>query len=242
MNNLKTKAFSLLKHYVYLPLVITLLLSENSFASFSCVNLLNSSNILQNPGIQSGYDGAIDGSEVIPHNERFGVIIEGENGRQHTILWKTLHINKLRNDLKGLILDLKHRSLHNTQSEREMASILVEYSDGSSKAIKFTSNEHTYVRGEDATKAVSESNIFRPAVGIQITRVIHIHTHPDVRNGAGFFIPNDDDFMAYSNLRDQLRNINPSLSFIGIVAPSCENCGGIIQVVNDQAIDRFNNS
>lgn len=242
MISINTKGISFLKHYLYITIISTLLFSDNSFASFSCFNLLNGPDLLQSPGVQSGFDGAIDGSEVIPHNERFGVIIEEENRQQYTILWKTLHINRLRNDLKGLILDLKHRSLHNTESEREMASILVEYSDGSSKSIKFTSNEQTYVRGADAMKAVNQSNIFLTTGDIQITRVIHIHTHPDVRNGAGFFIPNHTDFRSYSSLRNQLRTRNPNLNFIGIVAPSCENCGDIIQVVNDEAIDRFNDS
>lgn len=169
----------------------------------------------------------LDGSITVPPNLRLSMAAHYEgNTWPSQVSFDTGSIRAQKRDLRSLFRDIKTRSkADSTTIGREYGAMVVEYVDGTSQVIKFTSSHATMIRFEDTAKAWAGSGVFEE--GRTVKRVIHIHTHPDPqRLGMNSFIPSDNDYQAMAELENKhIRHWGPEGPAVqGIVLPNCATC------------------
>ncbi len=118
-----------------------------------------------------------DGSVPIPIGLSFKITVPSTPGS-----WQvTSHSIEALGKYRGLIRKLKAFSNADAPAkEREVGALMVEYLDGTTRVIQFTSNHVGLVAGADFQKALDRSGALSNTASIK--SVTHLHTHPDMEN------------------------------------------------------------
>ncbi len=143
--------------------------------------------------------------------------------------------------MRTLLNDLKNRSRSEQGGRfREYGAVIVEYADGSTQVMKFTSNEKHHILGEDMSLAINEGRHRSGSFFKKIKRIVHIHTHPDlgldspevVRTGRGrkALSPSPpEDYSVMKQLENSLVRLQESkIEVQGIVLPHCITCDDLM--------------
>lgn len=147
---------------------------------------------------------------------------------------------KRRNFLKKLRLV----SNPGTAKNREYAGYIVEYEDGSTAAVQFTSNKYSTVTNDDWIKARDLSNVENR--GGRVKKVIHIHTHPwDSKISS--MLPSDGDVGFYKEIIESNDDFDKYLKFDGdvdfeaYILPVCDGCEDVIIRMNKEQVKQSGN-
>lgn len=145
-------------------------------------------------------------------------------------------ISSFSSKTRGLIRTLvsKYRSSH--EAWVEFGSLVVEYSDGTSRAIQFTSREQGRISNEAFRMAllgsgITNSNSFGP--DREIIRITHIHTHPGISENQ-YMTPSPQDIGFFKHFF--VENV-PEIEFRALIIPFCDDgCDDVVLTVSHEQV------
>jgi hypothetical protein len=189
------------------------------------------------------------GESPIPEFAEGRVEISDVNHPTSTrIYFSAAESTKLSSDLRRLIGVMRKDAGALTTEEAEMGAIVAHYGDGTSKGIRFSSRRKDIglfaIAGEDQMQAINRSFIFPSKLIKHLDTVIHLHTHPNLRNPRfggrrSLVLPSVDDFEFWLGLRAQLRRHHDNPRFQAIVAPFGPAVENIVFVIEDRHLDAY---
>jgi hypothetical protein len=129
-------------------------------------------------------------------------------------------IDRQSKDTRKLFRDLKYRATHRFPgTEVEFGAFIIEYTNGTSKVVRFTSNNRRHILGKDYSAALNKSRALIGAV--PVVKITFIHTHPE--RGAGNtspITPSAADYLALKELEGLIEWSNGTPNLVGIVLPN----------------------
>ncbi len=174
--------------------------------------------------------GKTDGSVIIPPEVRFK--INFPSFPKKSAVWSH-RISAENAPLANLIKRMRELSFSDfPDNEREVGAVVVNYNNGTSRKVIFTSNRITDIDNEFESKMQKSDLLSDPK---SIRSVLHLHTHPLPQNfqrrtgttGAGVMF-SEQDIHLYESLKLHLKNFaGRMIPFTGIVIPTCHFCGDL---------------
>ncbi len=159
--------------------------------------------------------------------------------------WKAVHSYEKQSGLprktRNFFKKLRRLSSPGNARNREYAGYIVEYEDGSTAAIQFTSNKYARIDTEDWVKARDYSDVENR--GGRVKKVIHIHTHPWDKNYSSM-TPSDGDIGAYENIIkanddfDKYMGFSGDVEFESYILPVCDGCEDVIIRMNKEQVQQ----
>ena len=189
------------------------------------------------------------GETKIPTPLEIQVSITDDNNPNPTAtFFSTNQTINLPHDLKSLVKAMKRQTRPLSDDEAEVGAIVARYGDNSSKGIRFTSRRRESglyaIDGQDMGAAINQSAIFPNKKFNSVELVVHLHTHPNLRNprfngNRTLIVPSVDDFEFWVGLRAQLRQYHTNPSFQAIVVPSGSAVEDIVFIIEDRHLDAY---
>lgn len=166
-------------------------------------------------------DTKIDGSIPIPTNISLTFTIsEPSHTKQYETTFDVGAIDAQSKDIRKLFGDLKHRAKqHLSKGEVEFGALIVEFVNGTTRVVKFTSNERGHILPEDFNAAVNKSKVLDHS--FEVSKMIFIHTHPEKLAGnTGPITPSANDYLFLKDVEDQINWANGIRNMVGVVLPN----------------------
>jgi hypothetical protein len=158
----------------------------------------------------------------------------------YTAFFSYKKISQLPKKRRNFFNRIKVLSNPSGQNEREYGAFIVEYADGRSFAIKFTSNHHQQIDPTAWLDALESSGIDEK--GGRISKIIHIHTHPGNERVISM-APSGGDLEMYKRLTQFYDNLNKELGFFenleieAYILPLCQGCGDLVLFMAREQIE-----
>lgn len=110
-----------------------------------------------------------------------------------------------------------------TSDEREMGELIGLYSDGTSRAVRFTSNQYGEISPEAVDKALKGSGLITE----DLVGIIDIHTHPN-RNRASDIEFSPEDIEGYRYFKAGIqRALGRRIDYSAVMLPNCTDCENV---------------
>ncbi len=166
-------------------------------------------------------DPRYDGSKPIPQNVRITATVKSVD-ETAVVSFDTASIAAQSKKMRKLLKEVKEQSLASKAGrEREFGSLIVDYDDGTSRVVNFTSGNLGSISGMDMDKAYDNSKIFLQPD--KISRITHVHTHPSLANTV--VTPSLTDYKYMQALKNQAQQSEKkTVEVEALVLPNCKYC------------------
>ena len=160
----------------------------------------------------------VDGSVAIPANISLTLTIkEYKYSNEYSAKFTTGAIAAQSKKIRNLLNNLKYRgTTHSVDGEVEFGAIIVEYLDGTTKAIRLTSNNPGSILGRHHSVALNVSLTLR---GKLVKKFFYIHTHPYQNTREAPITPSAGDYLSLQELASFIDWADKP-NMVGIVLPN----------------------
>lgn len=120
--------------------------------------------------------------------------------------------------------NLRSAARSGTSREREMGELIAIYRDGSSRTIRFTSNQFGEISPEAVDKALKGSGLITD----DLVSLIDVHTHPN-RNRPSDIEFSMEDVEGYRYFKAGLqRALGRRIDYNAVMLPTCADCDDVV--------------